>query len=189
MVRRYALTSIDSKYLEFGINVRPMADVEVVLGDNRGNHLILSWHTWDALFDSRTSIEERAQLPGSESLQMNELTVDFCQIYDSPIVKMTMDIKLLYFKPNTVTYLFNLEPCIVYVYPRLYQTAEDVRTKFETFVNLLQHSNIACETLDTCRAAKIIRDSEYYDEDYLVDSELLACAINDILAYARRKKC
>ena len=42
MVRRYALTSMGSKYLEIGINVQPMADVEVVLGGNHGNHLILS---------------------------------------------------------------------------------------------------------------------------------------------------
>ena len=96
---------------------------------------------------------------------------------------MTMDIKSLYFKPNRVTYLFNFELCIAYVYSRLYQTVEDVRTKYETFVNVLQQSNVACETLDTRRAAKFIRHSEYYDEDYLVDCELLACGINDILNY------
>ena len=53
---------------------------------------------------------------------------------------------------------------------------------------MLQQSDVACETLDTRHAAKIIRDSEYYDEEYLVDCELVACAINDILADARRKK-
>ena len=38
------------------------------------------------------------------------------------------------------------------------------------------------------RAAKIICDSEYYDEDYLVDFELLACIINDILTHVCKKK-
>ena len=58
------------------------------------------------------------------------------------------------------------------MYPRLYQTVEAVRIKFKTFVNVLQQSDVACETLDARRAAKIICDSEYYDEDYPVDFEL-----------------
>ncbi|XP_043249517.1 uncharacterized protein LOC122395741 [Colletes gigas] len=189
MVRRYALTSMGSKYLEIGISVGPIADVEILLGDNHGNHPIIPWHTWNTQFDSCTTIEERAQLPGSSLMRIDELTVEFCQIFDSPIVKMTMDTKSLYFKPNTVKFLFNLEPCVSYVYPRLYQTAEDVRTKFKTFVNVLQQSDADSETLDTRCAAKIIRDREYYCKDYLVDCELLGCAINDIVVDARRKKC
>ena len=39
-VRRYALTTMGSKYLKIGIDVGPTVDVEVLLGDN-GNHLIL----------------------------------------------------------------------------------------------------------------------------------------------------
>ena len=61
-------------------------------------------------------IEERAQLPESASLRINELTVDFCPINDSPIVKMTLDIKSLYFKPNLVIMLRapGIGPCIAY---------------------------------------------------------------------------
>ncbi|XP_043264157.1 uncharacterized protein LOC122404289 [Colletes gigas] len=188
MVRRYALTSTGCKYLEIGISVGPTADVEILLGDNRGNHLRIPWHTWNSLFDCCTTIEERAQLPGSSLMQINELTVEFCRMFDSSIVKMTIDNKSLYFKPNTVAFLFNLEPCVSYVYPRLYQTVEDVRKKFITFVSVLQQSNAVIETLDTRSAAKIIRDSEYYCRDYLVDCELLACAINDIVIEARKKK-
>ena len=120
MVRRYALTSVGSKYLEFGINVGPVTDVEIVLGDNRGNHLILPRRTWDTLVKRRATIEERSKVAGSASLRIDDVSVEFCRIYDSPIVKMTMDVKSLYFKPNTVSYLFKLEPCVDYVYPRLH---------------------------------------------------------------------
>ena len=64
MVRRYALTSMGSKYLEIGISVRPTIDVEIVLGDNRGMYLTLPSYTWHALCNSRTTIEERSRLPG-----------------------------------------------------------------------------------------------------------------------------
>ena len=47
--------------------------------------------------------------------------------------------------------------------------------KFETFVNVLQQSDVVCETLEARRAAKIISDSEHYCEDYYVDCELVAC--------------
>ena len=178
-----------SKYLEIGIRVRPTIDVEIILGDNRGMFLALPSYTWHALCNSRTIIEERSRLPGSPSMQMDKLTMDFCEIYNSPIVKMMLHNKSLHFKPDTVTFLPNLEPCIDYVYARLHQNVRDMQTKFETFVHVLQQSDVACETLDARRAAKIIRDSEHYCEDYHVDCELVACAINDILADARRKKC
>ena len=62
--------------------------------------------------------------------------------------------------------------------------------KFEIFVNVLQQSDVACETLDARRAVKFICDSEHFCEEYLVDCELVACAINVILADAcKKKKC
>ena len=106
-----------SKYLEIGIRERPMVDVEMVLGDNHGMFRTLPSYTWHALCNNRTIIEERSRLPGSPSMQMNQLTMDFCEIYNSPIVQMTLHHKPLYFKPDTVTFLLNLEPCIIhYVY-------------------------------------------------------------------------
>ena len=160
MVRRYALTSMGSKYLEIGIRVRPTIDVEMILGDNRGMFLTLPLYAWHALCNRRTIIEERARLPGSESVRIEQLTVDFLKIYNSPIVKMTLHNKPLYFKPDTVTSLLNLEPCIDYVYSQLHQIVGDAQMKFKTFVNVLQQSDVACETLDARRAAKIICDSK-----------------------------
>ena len=164
-----------SKYLEIGIRVRPTVDVEMVLGDNRGMFLTLPLYAWYALCSNRTIIEERSRLPGSLSMQMNQLTMDFCEIYNSSIIKMPLHNKPLYLKPDTVTFLLNLEPCIDYVYWRLHQNVRDVQMKFETFVNVLQQSDVACETLDARRAAKIIcvseTDSSGSFEDYLESRE------------------
>ena len=82
----------------------PTVDVEMVLGDNRGMFLSSPLYAWHALCSNRTIIEERSRLPGSPSMQMNQLTMDFCEMYNSPIVKMTLHNKPLYFKPDTVTF-------------------------------------------------------------------------------------
>ncbi|KYN15960.1 hypothetical protein ALC57_11797, partial [Trachymyrmex cornetzi] len=39
--RKYALTRTLYKFLEIGINVGPQSYVEIAIGDNRGNELIL----------------------------------------------------------------------------------------------------------------------------------------------------
>ncbi|KAL6417115.1 hypothetical protein ACFW04_014678 [Cataglyphis niger] len=41
--RRYALTPTFYKYLEIGINVGAMSYVQLILGDNRGNQIVLSF--------------------------------------------------------------------------------------------------------------------------------------------------
>ena len=43
--RKYALTRTGYKFLEIGINVGPPSYVEIPIGDNRGNELILSIET------------------------------------------------------------------------------------------------------------------------------------------------
>ena len=127
MVRRYALTSTAYKYLEIGISMRPIALVEIVLGDNRGNQLVLSIPTWKGLIEKRADIEQRMRSSGS---WINDLAVEFCVMYNSRIVKMMRHNKSLYFKPDTLICLFNLEHCINHVYMQLYETTHHVDTKF-----------------------------------------------------------
>ncbi|KYN43258.1 hypothetical protein ALC56_02321 [Trachymyrmex septentrionalis] len=43
--RKYALTRTGYKFLEIGINVGPPSYIEIAIGDNRGNKLILSIET------------------------------------------------------------------------------------------------------------------------------------------------
>ncbi|KYN14617.1 hypothetical protein ALC57_13172, partial [Trachymyrmex cornetzi] len=55
--RKYALTRTGYKFLEIGINVSPPSYVEIAIGDNRGNELILSLETWKGLYEQYKCIE------------------------------------------------------------------------------------------------------------------------------------
>ncbi|XP_011707609.1 PREDICTED: uncharacterized protein LOC105462604 [Wasmannia auropunctata] len=44
--RRFALTSTNFKYLDIGISVGSISYVEILIGDNRGNHIILFHGMW-----------------------------------------------------------------------------------------------------------------------------------------------
>ncbi|XP_029661633.1 uncharacterized protein LOC115234593 [Formica exsecta] len=52
--RRYASTSY--KYFDTGIRVGVVSCVELVLGDNRGNQIVLFFETWKSLMQKRADI-------------------------------------------------------------------------------------------------------------------------------------
>ncbi|KMQ91625.1 hypothetical protein RF55_8480 [Lasius niger] len=56
--RRYALTPTSYKYLEIGISVGITSYVELALGDNRGNQIILPIETWKSQMQKRADIEQ-----------------------------------------------------------------------------------------------------------------------------------
>ncbi|KAL6419497.1 hypothetical protein ACFW04_014692 [Cataglyphis niger] len=51
--RRYALTPTSYKYLEIAISVGAVSCVQLVLGDNRGNQVVLPFETWKSLIQKR----------------------------------------------------------------------------------------------------------------------------------------
>ncbi|KAL6433630.1 hypothetical protein ACFW04_006613 [Cataglyphis niger] len=55
--RRHDLIPTSYKYLEIGISVGAMSYVELILGDNRGNQIILPFETWKPLMQKRADIE------------------------------------------------------------------------------------------------------------------------------------
>ncbi|KYN30266.1 hypothetical protein ALC57_00271 [Trachymyrmex cornetzi] len=55
--RKYTLTRTGYKFLEIGINVGPPSYVEIAIGDNRGNELILSIETWKGFYEQRWNIQ------------------------------------------------------------------------------------------------------------------------------------
>ena len=59
--RRFALTPTAYKYLDIGIVVESMSDVEIAIGDNRGNRIILPHTTWKAFIDRRANIQRLMQ--------------------------------------------------------------------------------------------------------------------------------
>jgi len=58
--RKFALTLTAYKYLDIGINVGSVSFVELFIGDNQGNRLILSRATWKIFIERRVDIEHSA---------------------------------------------------------------------------------------------------------------------------------
>ncbi|KAL6419334.1 hypothetical protein ACFW04_013918 [Cataglyphis niger] len=94
--RRYALTPTSYKYLEIGISVRAMFCVQLVLGDNRDNQILL----------------KTSQPP----LQIRDLTFKVVKISDSDIIKMTLYNNSLYMNLFTLIHLFDFEKFIEHIY-------------------------------------------------------------------------
>ncbi|XP_018346729.1 PREDICTED: uncharacterized protein LOC108751162 isoform X1 [Trachymyrmex septentrionalis] len=112
--RRFALTLTANKYLDIGINVGPTSFVELFIGDNQGNRLILSYATWKIFIERRVDIERLLQSTVTSSLLIGDL--EFEKICDVNIIKLKSRDTCLYMKPSTVVFMFKLEYCIEHMY-------------------------------------------------------------------------
>ena len=171
--RRYALTPTAYKYLDIGINAGPMSSVDIHIGDNRGNRIILPHATWVTFIERRADIQRLVQSPGPSSLAFHDL--ELAKIRDADIVKLTSCATSLYMKPSTVLFLFELEHCVENVYFQLCQNVHGVSEKFKQFATILRQNCIT----DKCDAVRILR--EFYDKNSLIDCELLAYAVDNII--------
>lgn len=177
--RRYALTPTSYKYLDIGINVGAVSYVELILGDNRGNQIVLPFSTWNLLMRKQADVEQFLQST-APPLRIGDLTIEMLQ---SKIVKLTLCGNSLYMKPETLLHLFNFENCIDHMHNWLCENTYLVNEKFKQFETVLQRSNI----ITVCDAVKTIRESDVFNSESLIDCELLTCAVNDILYDACNK--
>ncbi|XP_011069202.1 PREDICTED: uncharacterized protein LOC105155030 [Acromyrmex echinatior] len=177
--RRFALTLTAYKYLDIGINVGSMSFVELLIGDNRGNRIILSYTTWKIFIERRMNIERLLQSTVTSSLMIGDLELEKCHVN---IVKLKSRDTCLYMKPLTVAFMFKLEHCIEHVYIGLCQNIHDVNKKFNKFVTILRQSCIT----DKCNAARILY--EIHDKTSLIECELLIYALDNIVNDALHKK-
>ncbi|KAL6417006.1 hypothetical protein ACFW04_014716 [Cataglyphis niger] len=152
LVRRFALTRTAYKYLDIGISMGPESFVELHLGDIRGNHIILPHET------------------------IEYLVMEHVKIYDTSVVKLTVDDSCLYMKPATILFLFELEHCVNHEYLKLYENTEDVNASFDQFVRCLQSNMPSAMRED---AVKILRD--VCDKTSIIDCELVAYAVDELL--------
>ncbi|XP_014482765.1 PREDICTED: uncharacterized protein LOC106748593, partial [Dinoponera quadriceps] len=160
--RRYMLTTTSYKYLEIGINIGPASYVELVLGDNRGNHLILPNEIWKEIIHRRAHIELYMESSHSSPLWIRDLSVECRMMHGDTIIKLTLFNKSMYLKSETLNTLFNFEQYIDHMYSWLYENTHLVNTKFQKFVSILQQNDIIrvwyeSKTTDWCYAAKVIR--------------------------------
>jgi len=65
--KRFALTATAYKYLNIGISVGLMSSVEMLLGGNKGNQIILPHATWKTSIERRADIERLLQSTASSS--------------------------------------------------------------------------------------------------------------------------
>lgn len=178
--RRYALTATSYKYVDIGIAVGPSSIVQWVLGDSRGNQLIFYFDTWSKLMAGYADIEKMLQDPlPSTPLSFGDLSISICVMYGSKMFKLVVAEKSLYMKPTTLKYLFELKHCISYRHDWLGDNIFVVNSKFTQFLNIIKSKH--CSDVEQVKAA--IRDSDYFDTESIIDVELLACALPDIIKH------
>ncbi|KAL6258228.1 hypothetical protein P5V15_010157 [Pogonomyrmex californicus] len=178
--RRFALTSTAYKYLDIGINVGPVSYMKLRIDDNRGNQILLPYVMWKTLIEKRVDIEQLVQSIAPSSLSIHDLIIELVQMRNTNIVKFTLRDTCLYMKPSTVFFLFELEHCVEHVYYRLYENIYGVSEKFKQFINFLRRNCIT----DKHIAIKTLRESDIFDKTSIIDCELLAYAIDNIVHYA-----
>jgi hypothetical protein len=180
---RYALMSTAYNYQGIGISVGPTSFVEILIGDNRGNQIILSHATWTGLFQKRMEIERIVQsTKPSSRLSIQDLIVQLVKLRNENIVKLTLRDTCMYLKPKTVLFLLELEHCVEHIYFSLYQYTYTVSEKYKHFVSLLRQNYVN----NKCDAAKLLR--EKYDKTSLLDCEMLVYALDTIVHDALHNK-
>jgi len=140
--RRFALKATSYKYLDIGINVEPMSSVEIVIGDNRGNQIILPHTTWKIFIERRANIEQLVQSPTPSSLAIQDLIVEIVKLHGVNMLKLKSRNICLYMKSSTVLFIFDLEHCINHTYFELYKNTYVVNEKFKQFITYLSQNCI-----------------------------------------------
>ncbi|KYN14006.1 hypothetical protein ALC57_13788, partial [Trachymyrmex cornetzi] len=134
--RKYAFTRTGYKFLEIGINVDPPSYVEIAIGDNRGNELILSIETWKELYEQRRNIQNCLRNCKDNSITVRPLTVRFSTIENAKIVCLeSSDVRLM-MTESTILFMFHLDKCIELAFDQLVGIIEKVDTKFTRFSNI-----------------------------------------------------
>ena len=151
------------------------SSVEIVLGDNRGNKIVLPYRTWKAFIARRVDIERLTKSTEAPSLTIHELTVQLVKLREENIVKLTLRDACIYLKPATVLFMFELDHCVEHVYFELYQSTNAVNDKFKYFVNYLRQNCI----MNKREAINILRKT--CDKSSQIECELIAYAIDTIV--------
>jgi len=80
--------------------------VEMVLGDNKSNQIILPHATWKTFIARHTDIEQLLQSPAPSSLTIQDLIIDLVKLYNADVVKLKSRDVCLYVKPSIILFLF-----------------------------------------------------------------------------------
>ncbi|KAL6420970.1 hypothetical protein ACFW04_013632 [Cataglyphis niger] len=142
---------------------------------------------WATFIVKRVDIEQFLLSP-QRPLRIRDLVMEHIKLKDSSAVKLTLYDSCLYMKPSTILFLFEFEHCVNHEYLKLCENT-DVSENFDQFVRCLQ-SIMPSAMRDNL--AKILND--VYDKISVINCELLAYAVDELLHEALRrgninKKC
>jgi len=99
--KKFALTATSYKYLDIGISAGPVSSIEIIIGDNRGNKIILLYATWEMFIRRRANIEQLLQSPALSSLAIQDLIVELVKIHG---VKLKSRNICLYMKSSIILF-------------------------------------------------------------------------------------
>ena len=174
--RRFPLTSTSYKWIDIRICVgSPVAYVELSIGDNKGNRIILPYRTLRALTEKRTDIERLMQSKATSSLSIYEVTVQLVKLRDDDIIKLTLHDSYIYMKPTTMLFMCELQHCVEHIYYELHQSKTTVTEKYKYFVNFLRQNCI----MNKNDAIILLRKT--YDKNSQIECELIAYAMDNIV--------
>ncbi|XP_070151870.1 uncharacterized protein [Polyergus mexicanus] len=171
--RRYPLTKTAYKHLEISVNVSRPSFVEIVLGDCHGKEISLTPDTWKELLDLRPTLlshfrsDERDEARPTP-IHIGQLTLRFGKLNNLRILRLeTPKIRLAVSK-NTVVNILNLELCV----NRIVASLSGLTTRVDN--KLIRFLDIAAGARDKALIPAMIRESDNFDRNDIIDCELQA---------------
>ncbi|XP_053990460.1 uncharacterized protein LOC128882758 [Hylaeus volcanicus] len=178
--RKYPLTDTFYKYLDIEVRIGGSCDVELAIGDSRGNEIKFSMDTWKDLLRKRHNILQifaDTSETSSEPISINDVTVKFRQLNDVKLARLSNSTVSMFMSEKTVQKLFGFEYCIDHMYSWLSEILYLVESKYNRFIEIIQNAEIK-------DYAKAIVESENFERHSLIDSELLALGLDVMLEYS-----
>ncbi|EZA62956.1 Matrix metalloproteinase-16, partial [Ooceraea biroi] len=181
--RRYNLIRTGYKYLEIGIGVPPTLDtatLHVAMGDTTGKKILLNAEMWKGLVDSRAIVCDYLARANGEHvnahppMRMDDLTIRFASINGQPTIRLDTPTGRLTLSAPTVPYLYGLRHCAERVIATMASVVGQVEAKLRAF----KHAAAGVE--DPSDAPRAIRDSKDFDNNDLLDCELLVVVFGNI---------
>ncbi|RLU18819.1 hypothetical protein DMN91_009176 [Ooceraea biroi] len=171
------------KYLEIGIGVPPTLDtatVHVAMVDTTGKEILLNTEMWKGLVDSRAIVCDYLTRANGEHviapppLRMGDLSIRFASFNGQPTIRLDTPSGRLTLSAPTVRYLYGLRHCA----ERVIATMASVVGRAEAKLRVFKHAAAGVE--DPSDAPRAIRDSKKFDNNDLLDCELLVVVFGNI---------
>ncbi|KAL6265880.1 hypothetical protein P5V15_002709 [Pogonomyrmex californicus] len=171
--RKYSLTKTGYKFLNVCVTLERSSRVNIILGDSHGKEVSMSPDTWRQLVEQRHVLSKYLQSTNGESSfpassHIGNMTVHFGKINNMTILRLETSATRLAMSKKTVNNMFELEHCVIQLVISLTKILEKINAKLARF------KDIAFTAKDTENISRVIRDSDAFDRNDIIDCELVA---------------